>query len=126
MRSLIYAITLDPLDTAHLVHNVCDKGLERFQIGVRRQGPEDVGEVEAWLAKGHLHQHLLESSRADLARLVSQLLWDLLPESLESRRRAFKEQAELGAGLEMLIGGIPEILHPQLRQLPVDGCGNIH
>ena len=40
---LVYAIALNPLDLAHLVHNGCDKGLERIQIGVRRQGPEDVG-----------------------------------------------------------------------------------
>ena len=65
--SLIYAIALNPLDPAHLVHNGCDKGLERFQISIRRQGLEDVGEVEAWMAKGHLHQHLLESPCADLA-----------------------------------------------------------
>ena len=64
---LIYAIALNPLDLAHLVHNGCDKGLEHFQIGVRRQGFEDVGEVEAWIAEGHLHQHLMESSCADLA-----------------------------------------------------------
>ena len=112
---LIYAIALNPLDLAHLVHNGCDKGLERFQISIRRQGPEDVGEVEAWVAEGHLHQHLLKNSRADLARFVVQLLWDLLPESLEGRRHAFEEQAELGAGLEVLIGGVPEIQHPQLR-----------
>ena len=43
MGSLVYASTLDPLDLAHLVHNGCDKGLECIQIGVRRQGPEDVG-----------------------------------------------------------------------------------
>ena len=77
---LIYAIALNPLDSAHLVHNGCDKGLERFQISIRRQGLEDVGEVEAWVAEGHLHQHLLKSSRADLARLIGQLLWDLLPD----------------------------------------------
>ena len=74
MCGLVYAIALNPLDLAHLVHNGCDKGLERIQIGVRRQGPEDVGKVEAWVAEGHLHQHLLESSCADLARLVGQLL----------------------------------------------------
>ena len=28
---LIYAIALNPLDPAHLVHNGCDKGLERFR-----------------------------------------------------------------------------------------------
>ena len=70
MGGLVYAIALNPLDLAHLVHNGCDKGLERIQIGVRRQGFEDVGEVEAWVAEGHLHQHLLKNSRADLARLV--------------------------------------------------------
>ena len=58
---LVYAISLNPLDLAHLVHNGCDKGLERVQISVRRQGLEDVGEVEAWVAEGQLHQHLLES-----------------------------------------------------------------
>ena len=47
MGGLIYAIALDPLDPAHLVQNGCDKGLERLQIGIRRQGLEDVGEVEA-------------------------------------------------------------------------------
>ena len=88
---LIYAIALNPLDLAHLVHNGCDKGLERFQIGVGRLGPEDIGEVEAWVAEGHLHQHLLKNPRADLARLVGQLLWDLLPELLESGRHAFEE-----------------------------------
>src|SRR5512133_70435 len=98
MGGLIYAIALNLLDFAHLVHNGCDKGLERFQISIRRQGPEDVGEVEAWVAEGHLHQHLLKRARADLARLVGQLLWDPLPESLEHRRHAFEEQAELGAG----------------------------
>ena len=92
---LVYATTLNPPDLAHLVHNGCDKGLERFQISIQRQRLEDVGEVEAWVAEGHLHQHLLESSCADLARLVGQLLWDLLPESLEGRRHAFEEQAEL-------------------------------
>ena len=79
MGGLIYAIAFDPLDPAHLVHNGCDKGLERFQISIRRQGLEDVGEVEARVAEGHLHQHLLKSPRADLARLVGQLLWDPLP-----------------------------------------------
>ena len=64
---LIYAIALNPLDLAHLVHNGCDKGLERIPISIRRQGFEDVGEVEAWIAEGHLHQHLLESSCADFA-----------------------------------------------------------
>ena len=47
MGGLIYAIALNPLDLAHLVHNGCDKGLERIQISIRRQGFEDVGEVEA-------------------------------------------------------------------------------
>ena len=61
MGGLVYAIALNPLDPAHLVHNGCDKGLECVQIGVRRQGPEDVGEAEAWVAEGHLHQHLLEN-----------------------------------------------------------------
>ena len=64
---LIYAIALNPLDTAHLVHNGCDKGLERVPIGIWRQGLEDVGEAEAWIAEGHLHQHLLENSGADSA-----------------------------------------------------------
>ena len=50
MGGLIYASALDSLDLAHLVHNGCDKGLECVQIGVRRQGPEDVGEAEAWIA----------------------------------------------------------------------------
>ena len=63
MGSLIYAIALNPLDLAHLVHNGCNKGLERIQIGIRRQVFEDVGEVEAWIAEGHLHQHLLKNSR---------------------------------------------------------------
>ena len=67
MGGLIYAIALDPLDPAHLVHNGCDKGLERLQISIRRQGLEDVGEVEARIAEGHLHQHFLKSSRTDLA-----------------------------------------------------------
>ena len=48
---LVYAIALTPLDPAHLVHNGCDKGLERFPISTRQQGPEDVGEVEAWVAE---------------------------------------------------------------------------
>ena len=99
MGGLIYASALDSLDLAHLVHNGCDKGLECIQIGVRRQGLEDVGEVEAWVAESHLHQHLLESPRANPARLVGQLLWDPLPEPLECRRHALEEQAELGAGV---------------------------
>ena len=99
---LVYATTLNPPDLAHLVHNGCDKGLERFQIGVGRQRPEDVGEVEAWVAEGHLHQHLLKNSRANPARLVGQLLWDFLLKPLEGRRHALEEQVELGAGLEML------------------------
>ena len=123
---LVYAIALNPLDLAHLVHNGCDKGLERIQISIRWQGFEDVGEVEAWITERHLHQHLLESPRANPARLVGQLLWDPLPESLECRRHALEEQAELGAGLEMLVGRTPKILHPQLCQLPVDDCGDIH
>ena len=95
-------IALNPLDLAHLVHNGCEKGLERVQISIRRQGFEDVGEVEAWIAEGHLHQHLLKNSCTNLARLVGQLLWDLLPESLEGRRHAFEEQACRGivCGLE--------------------------
>ena len=112
MGSLIYAITFDPLDPAHLVHNGCDKSLERLQISIQQQGLEDVGEVEVRVAEGHLHQHFLKSSRADLARFVDQLLWDPLLESLEGRRHAFEEQDKLGAGLEVLVGGIPEILHP--------------
>ena len=88
---LIYAIALNPLDPAHLVHNGCDKGLERLQISIRRQGFEDVGEVEAWIAEGHLHQHLLENPGADFARLVGQLLRDPLPEPLECRRHALEE-----------------------------------
>ena len=28
---LVYAIALNPLDLAHLVHNGCDKGLERIR-----------------------------------------------------------------------------------------------
>ena len=91
MGGLIYASALDSLDLTHLVHNGCDKGLECIQIGVRRQGPEDVGEAEAWIAEGHLHQHLLENSCADFARLISQLLRDPLPESLECRRHALEE-----------------------------------
>ena len=59
MGGLVYAIALNPLDLAHLVHNGCDKGLERLHINVQRQAPKDVGEVEAWIAEGHLHQHLL-------------------------------------------------------------------
>ena len=51
---LVYATTLNPPDLANLVHNGCDKGLERFQIGVGRKGSEDVGEVEARVAEGHL------------------------------------------------------------------------
>ena len=102
MGGLIYVIAINPLDLVHLVHNGCDKGLQRVQISVRRQLLEDVGEVEAWVAEGHLHQHLLESPCADIARLVGQLLWDLLPESLEGRRHALEEQAELGARLEVL------------------------
>ena len=125
MGGLIYASAVNPFDLVHPVHNGCDEGLKCVKISVRRQPLEDVGEVEARIAEGHLHQHLLKSSRADLARLVGQLFWDPLPESLEGRRHAFEEQAELGAGWEVLIGGIPEILRPQLRQLPVDGCGNI-
>ena len=126
MGGLIYASALDSLDLAHLVHNGCDKGLECVPIGVWRQGLEDVGEAEAWIAEGHLHQHLLENPGADFARLVGQLLWDPLPEPLECRRHALEEQAELGAGLEILVGGIPKVLHPQLRQILVDDCGNIH
>ena len=123
---LIYAIALNPLDPAHLIHNGCDKGLERFHVSIQRQGLEDVGEVEAWVAEGHFHQHLLQDFGTDGARLVSQLLWNPFPELLESRHHAFEEQAELGTGLEMLVGGISKILHPQLRQLPVDGSGSIH
>src|SRR3954464_11069047 len=122
---LVRTVALNPLDPAHLVHNGCDEGLKLLQIGFRRQGPEDVSKAEARIAEGHPQQHLFESSRTDLARLVGQLLWDPLPESLEGRRHAFEEQGELGAGWEGLIGGIPEILHPQLRQLLVDVCGNI-
>ena len=96
---LIYAIALNPPNLAHLVHNGCDKGLERFQISIRRQGLEDVGEVEAWVAEGHLHQHLLESPRANPARLIGQLLWDLFPEALEGRRHAFEEQREEGISI---------------------------
>ena len=55
MGGLIYVIALNALDPAHLVHNGCDKGLERIQISIRQQGFEDVGEVEAWVAEGHLH-----------------------------------------------------------------------
>ena len=88
---LVYAIALNPLNLTHLVHDGCDKGLECFHVSIRRQGLEDVGEVEAWVAEGHLHQHLLESPRANPARLVGQLLWDLLPELLESGRHAFEE-----------------------------------
>ena len=88
---LIYAIALNPLDPAHLVHNGCDKGLECIQIGIKRQGPDDVGEAEAWIAEGHLHQHLLENPGADFARLVGQLLRDPLPEPLECRRHALEE-----------------------------------
>ena len=91
MDGLVYASALDPLDLAHLVHNGCDKGLEWVQIGVRRQGSEDVGEAEAWIAEGHLHQHLLENPGADFARLVGQLLWDPLLEPLECRRHALEE-----------------------------------
>ena len=112
MGGLIYAITFDPLDSAHLVHNGCDKGFELLQISFWRQGPEDIGEAEARIAEGHLHQHLLQNSGANRARLIGQLLWDLLPESLEGRRHALEEQAELGAGLEVLIGGVPEAFHP--------------
>ena len=67
MGGLIYAPALDSLDLAHLVHNGCDKGLVRVPIGVWRQGLVDVGEAEAWIAEGHLHQHLLENPRADFA-----------------------------------------------------------
>ena len=67
MGGLIYAATIDPLDLIHLVHNGCDKGLERFQISICRQLLEDVGEVEAWIAEGHFHQHLLQNSGADRA-----------------------------------------------------------
>ena len=52
---LIYVSALNPIDPSHLVHNGCDKGLKRFQIGIRRQGPEDVGEVEAWVEIGRAH-----------------------------------------------------------------------
>ena len=51
MGGLIYAPALDSLDLAHLVHNGCDKGLECVQISVWRQGLEDVGEAEAWIAE---------------------------------------------------------------------------
>ena len=34
---LVYATALNPVDLTHLVHNGCDKGLERFQISVGRQ-----------------------------------------------------------------------------------------
>ena len=67
MGGLIYAPALDSHDLAHLVHNGCDKGLECVQIGVRRQGSEDVGEAEVWVAEGYLHQHLLENPSADFA-----------------------------------------------------------
>ena len=85
---LIYAIAFDPLDSAHLVHNGCDKGFELLQISFWRQGPEDIGEAEARIAEGHLHQHLLQNSGANRARLIGQLLWDPFPELLESRRHA--------------------------------------
>ena len=96
MGGLIYAIALNPLDPAHLVHNGSDKGPERFQISIRRQGLEDVGEVEAWVAEGHLHQHLLQNFGTNRARLVDQLLGDPFPELLEGRRHALEEQSELG------------------------------
>ena len=83
MGGLVYAIALTPLDLAHLVHTGCDKGLECVPIGIWRQGLEDVGEAEAWIAEGHLHQHLLENPGTDFARLVDQLLRDPLPEPLE-------------------------------------------
>ena len=38
MGGLVYAVALNPLDLAHLVHNGCDKGLERFQISIWQQG----------------------------------------------------------------------------------------
>ena len=67
MGGLVYASALDPLDLAHLVHNGCDKGLERFQISICRQLLEDVGEAEAWIAECYLHLHLLENPGADFA-----------------------------------------------------------
>ena len=75
---LVYAVALNPLDLAHLVHNGGDKGLECFEFGVRQQGLEAVGEVEAWVVIGHLHLHFLNSPRAALARHVGQLLCDHL------------------------------------------------
>ena len=51
MGGLVYAIALNPLDLAHLVHNGCDKGLECIQISVGREGPEDVGELRPGLRK---------------------------------------------------------------------------
>ena len=70
---------------------------------------------------------LSEKIKADEALLASAAATqNAFRETVEGRRHAFEEQAELGAGLEVLIGGVPEILHPQLRQLPVDGGGNIY
>ena len=124
-RGLIYAVAVNPPDFIHLVHNGCDKGFELCKISTRRQLLENVGEVEVRIAEEHLHQHLLQDSGADCARLVSQLLWDPFPELLESRHHALEEQSKLGAGLEVLVGGVPEARQVQLRQLLVDDCSNV-
>ena len=67
MGGLIYAATINPPDFIHPVHNGCDEGLKCGKISVRRQLLEDVGEVEARIAEGHLHQHLLQNSGTNRA-----------------------------------------------------------
>ena len=94
---LIYTITVKPSDFIHLVHNGCDKGLELCKVSTCRQLLEDVGEVEVRVAEEHLHQHLLQDSGTDGARLVSQLLWDPFPELLESRHHALEAPASQSA-----------------------------
>ena len=64
---LIHATAVNPFDLVHPVHNGCDEGLKCVKISVCRQLPEDIGEVEARIAEGHLHQHLLQNSGTNLA-----------------------------------------------------------
>src|SRR3954470_14887031 len=116
---LIHAVALDPLDPRHLLHNGRDEGPDLLEVSVCRQGFEDVGEPDAGVAEGDLHQHLLEGSGDGIARLAGQLLWDQVPEMLKGRHHAFEERSELGAGWDIFARGILVTLHPQQRQLLV-------
>src|SRR4051812_31193913 len=118
---LVHALALDPLDPGNPLHYGRDEGLDLLKVGLRRQGLEDVGEPDVGVAEGDLHQHLLEGPGDGFARLVSQLLWDLVPEMLEGRHHALKERSELGAGWDVLAGGILVALHPQQHPLLVNG-----